>query len=79
MHLAEAKDILLYIKGTLGMVYFSLEQIPVISVFSDVSWAGCMDDQCSTKFICLFLGSFLLFWSAEKQYTVSQVHTKHVN
>jgi hypothetical protein len=39
--------------------------------FTDVDWAGCVDDRKSTSGATFFLGGCLVSWSSKKQSTVS--------
>ena len=47
-----------------------------VSIFTDVDWAGCVDDRCSTGGFALFVGPNLVSWSSKKQPTVSRSSTE---
>jgi hypothetical protein len=46
------------------------------SGFSDVDWAGSLDDRRSTRGFVIFLGSKLVSWNARKQATVLRSSTE---
>ncbi|KAI5352788.1 hypothetical protein L3X38_005680 [Prunus dulcis] len=73
-HLATAKRILPYLKGTLqlGLVFRSSSSPLALHAYSDADWAGCPDTTRSTSSYCIFLGLNLISWSAKKQPTVSR-------
>jgi hypothetical protein len=48
----------------------------LVSGFSDVDWAGCLDDRKSTGGFAIFLGLNLISWSARKQPTISRSNTQ---
>jgi hypothetical protein len=48
----------------------------LLSAFSDVDWAGCLDDRKSTGGFAIFFGPNLISWSARNQTTVSRSSSK---
>jgi hypothetical protein len=48
----------------------------LVSVFSDLDWAGDVDDRHCTRGFAMFLGSNLVSWSAPKQSMVSRSSTE---
>jgi hypothetical protein len=48
----------------------------MVSAFSDVDWAGDVDDRRSTGGFAVFLGCNLIYWCARKQATVSRSSTE---
>jgi hypothetical protein len=77
VHWSAVKRILRYIHGTskLGLHVWKSKTM-MVSAFSDVDWAGCVDDRRSTGGFAVFLGSNLISWSARKQATVSRSSTE---
>jgi hypothetical protein len=66
IHLTAIKRILRYVRGTLDMgLHIVKSPSMLMSQFSDVDWAGCLDDRRSTRGFAIFLGSNLVSWSAE--------------
>uniref|UniRef100_A0A2N9GHZ2 Integrase catalytic domain-containing protein n=1 Tax=Fagus sylvatica TaxID=28930 RepID=A0A2N9GHZ2_FAGSY len=75
-HLAAAKRILRYIRGT---VHHGIEFTPgplTLSAYTDADWAGDPDDRRSTSGFLIYLGSNAITWSAKKQPTVSRSSTE---
>uniref|UniRef100_A0A2N9HVI9 Integrase catalytic domain-containing protein n=1 Tax=Fagus sylvatica TaxID=28930 RepID=A0A2N9HVI9_FAGSY len=76
VHLAAAKRILRYIRGTLFHgVAFTPGPLH-LSAFTDADWAGDPDDRRSTSGFLVYLGSNPITWSAKKQPTVSRSSTE---
>jgi hypothetical protein len=48
----------------------------MVSAFSDMNWAGCIEDRKSTGGFAVFLGQNLISWCAKKQNTVSRSTTE---
>lgn len=73
MHLAAAKRILRYIKGTTdyGVKFEKCENFKLYG-FSDSDWAGSVDDMKSTSGYCFSLGSGVFSWCSKKQEIVAQ-------
>uniref|UniRef100_A0A2N9J9M1 Integrase catalytic domain-containing protein n=1 Tax=Fagus sylvatica TaxID=28930 RepID=A0A2N9J9M1_FAGSY len=76
IHLAAAKRILRYLRGTLNHgIAFSPGPIQ-LSAYTDADWAGDPDDRRSTSGYLVYLGSNPITWSAKKQPTVSRSSTE---
>ncbi|BBN70351.1 transposable element gene, partial [Prunus dulcis] len=74
VHFEAVKQILSYLKGTLG-VGLPVRRSPNCSflvAYSDADWASCPDTRRSTIGYCVFLGPNLISWSAKKRPTVSR-------
>jgi histone deacetylase 1/2 len=74
---AAVKRIITYLKQCTRMglhIHKSLSNL--VSAFSDVDWAGNIDDRRSTGEFAVFLGSNLVSWTARKQATVSGSSTE---
>jgi len=72
-HLAAAKRILCYLKGTLDYGLVIPRSSPSqLTVYTDADWAGCPDTCRSTSGYAVFLGSSLVSWSSKRQPTVSR-------
>jgi hypothetical protein len=69
--------ILRYLRGTLKLGdTFTPDKSTLISAFSYMDWAGCIDDRRSTGGFAVYLGHNLISWSACKQATVSRSSTE---
>jgi hypothetical protein len=76
-HWLAVKRILRYLAGTLHLgVQFHKDSDLQIHAYSDVDWAGNVDDRRSTSGYCVFLSSNLVSWCAKKQPTVSRSSTE---
>jgi histone deacetylase 1/2 len=73
IHWTAVKRILRYMKATVSLgLMFKKSFSTLVSAFSDVDWACCVDDRRSTGGFVVFFGPNLVFWSARKQATVSR-------
>ena len=77
VHWTVAKHILRYIRGTMeyGLVYEHRGSVQLAS-FTDVDWAGCVEDQKSTSSCCFSIGSGVVSWFSRKQKSVALSSTK---
>jgi hypothetical protein len=75
-HWSAAKRVLRYLKHTPdhGLLY-TKGQLH-LQAFCDSDWAGCPDDRRSTSGYGIFLGNYLVSWSAKKQAVVSRSSTE---
>jgi hypothetical protein len=70
-HLAALKRILRYLQGTLSLG-LTLHHSPTeLVVYTNADWAGCPDTRRSLSVYAVFFGDNLVFWSYERQHTVS--------
>jgi hypothetical protein len=77
VHWSVVKQIFRYLHGTRGLgVLFHKSSSLLLSVFSDVDWAGNFDDRRSIGGFAIFLGPNLIVWSARKQAIVSRSSTE---
>ncbi len=75
-HLATAKRVLHYIRGTLNHgIEFTSGPLS-LSAYIDTYWVGDPDDWRSTSGFLIYLGSNAITWFAKKQPTVSRSSTK---
>ncbi|KAM3196178.1 hypothetical protein ACQJBY_072052 [Aegilops geniculata] len=72
-HLALAKRILRYLRGTTthGLHLRRAASLDLIT-YSDADWAGCPDTRRSTSGYAVYLGDALVSWSSKRQATVSR-------
>jgi hypothetical protein len=76
-HWLAVKRILRYLHGTCRFgILIRRSSSLLLSAFSDVDWAGNVDDRRSTGGFAIFLGPNLITWFAHKQATVSRSSTK---
>ena len=66
------KHILRYIKGTMeyGLVYERRGSVHLAG-FTDVEWAGCVEDRKNTSGCCFSIGSGVVSWFSRKQKSVA--------
>jgi len=77
VHWTAVKRILRYLKNTTRLgIRIARSPSSLVSGFSDVDWAGDVDDRRSTGGFAIFFGSNLVSWSARKQVTVSRSSTE---
>uniref|UniRef100_A0A2N9HE34 Integrase catalytic domain-containing protein n=1 Tax=Fagus sylvatica TaxID=28930 RepID=A0A2N9HE34_FAGSY len=76
IHLAAAKRILRYLRGTLHHGIAFTPGPLQLSAYTDADWAGDPDDRRSTFGYLVYLGSNPITWSAKKQPTVSRSSTE---
>lgn len=70
-HLKEAKRVLRYIKGTVGLgMKFTAVQETILIGYSDSD--GCREDLKSTTGYCFSIGSAIFSWKTTKQDTIAQ-------
>jgi hypothetical protein len=71
-HVLTVKRIFRYLKGTkdFGLCYPKGKDISLIA-YTDVDWAGCIDDRRSTSGTTFYLGECLVSWLSKKQSSIS--------
>jgi hypothetical protein len=76
-HVLALKRIFKYLKGTkeFGLWYPKGNDLSLIA-YTDVDWAGCIDDRRSTSGITFYLGECLVSWLIKKQSSVSLFTTE---
>ena len=66
-HLNVVKRIIRYINGTPNYgLWYSKDSIACLASYSDVDWAGSVDDRKSTSGGCFYLGNNLVSWMSKK-------------
>jgi hypothetical protein len=72
VHWEAVKQILRFVKGIIVTgLWFTRSSSALLSIFTDVDWAGNVDDRRSTGGFAIFFGPNLISWSARKQPRVS--------
>jgi hypothetical protein len=71
-HVLAVKRIFRYLKGTkeFGLWYPEGNDLSLIA-YTDVDWAGCIDDRRSTSGATFYLGESLVSWLRKKQSSIS--------
>ena len=75
-HLAVAKRVLKYIRGTFN---HGIEFTPgplSLSAYTDADWAGDLDDRRSTSGFLVYMGHNAITWSTKKKATISRSSTE---
>jgi hypothetical protein len=76
-HWTTLKRILRYIKSCMNICFrICKSSSTLVSGYSDVDWAGSVDDRRSTGGFAIFLGNNLISWNAKKQATISRSSTE---
>ena len=77
VHWMAAKHILRYIRFTLeyGLVYEHRGSVQLVG-FTDVDWAGCVEDRKSTSGCCFSNGSGVVSWFKRKQKSITLSSTE---
>ena len=66
------KRIIRYTNGTSNYgIWYSRDSNECLAGYSDVDWAGCIDDRKSTLGGCFYLGNNLVSWMSKKQNSIS--------
>jgi hypothetical protein len=72
VHWIALKHVLRYLRGTVeyGLLYDSNGAVRLES-FTDVDWAGCVEDRKRTSGCCFSIGSGIISWFSRKQRSVT--------
>ena len=70
-HLTAMKRIIRYVNGTPDYGLYSKDSNACLVGYSDVDWAGSVDDQKSTSSGYFYLGNNLVSWMSKKQNSMS--------
>ncbi|XP_031252866.1 secreted RxLR effector protein 161-like [Pistacia vera] len=72
LHMIAVKRIMKYISSTSDFsLWFSYDSNTALVGYSDVDWAGNIDDRKSTSKGCFYLGNNLVTWYSKKQDSIS--------
>ncbi|XP_043714701.1 uncharacterized mitochondrial protein AtMg00810-like [Telopea speciosissima] len=76
-HWVAVKRILRYLKGTINHgLFLPANSSSSLVAYSDVDWAGNVNDKRSITGFCIYLGNSLISWAAKKQQAVSRSSTE---
>ena len=76
-HWGLVKCLLCYLNGTRSLgIWLLTNSSQTLHSFSDVDWAGNLDDRTSTSVFLIFLGANPISWSSTKQRTVARSSTE---
>ena len=76
-HWGLVKCLLCYLNGTRSLgIWLLTDSSQTLHSFSDVDWAGNLDDRTSTSVFLIFLGANPISWSSTKQRTVARSSTE---
>jgi len=76
-HWSATKCLLRYLKGIIFHgLHLRRHRNPSLHAFSDVDWAGNLDDRTSTTAYVIFLGGNPISWSSRKQRSVARSSTE---
>ncbi|KAL6334437.1 hypothetical protein AAG906_015626 [Vitis piasezkii] len=71
-HLIALKRIIRYITGTLELgPWYPFDTHSDVACYTDVDWAGNVDDRKNTSGGCFYIGNCLVAWMSKKQNSVS--------
>ena len=71
-HLISVKRIICYINGTLDYgLWYLYDSSFMIAGYSNVDWAGNVEDRKATSGACFFIGDYLVAWLSKRQNIVS--------
>ena len=72
-HLIAVKRIFRYLKGTIDFgLWYDKNSDFILKSFTNVDWAGCVEDRKSTNGGAFFLGNRLVSWLSKKQDCIAQ-------